>query len=105
MIKPISPEEVADAKKDYFPDYVIQAVNESIAKNYSGGRAEIMQNEIITAIMENAKKSGVTLTRGQVFGNRYLDFEDIYRANGWQVEYDKPAYNENYQANFIFRRK
>jgi hypothetical protein len=32
-----------------------------------------------------------------------LDIEDTYREAGWKVEYDKPAYCENYPANFTFR--
>jgi hypothetical protein len=31
-----------------------------------------------------------------------LDIEPIYREAGWIVEYDKPAYCENYDANFTF---
>lgn len=40
--------------------------------------------------------------RNVVFANKWLDIEDIYREQGWRVDYDKPAYNENYQASFTF---
>lgn len=28
----------------------------------------------------------------------WLDLEDIYRDEGWTVEYDSPGYNETYEA-------
>lgn len=33
----------------------------------------------------------------------HLDVEDVYRAAGWEVTYDKPGYNETYDATFTFR--
>ena len=34
-----------------------------------------------------------------------MDFEDLYRKSGWSVSYDKPAYNENYDAFLIFNKR
>ena len=31
--------------------------------------------------------------------------EPLYREKGWNVEYDKPGYNEFYKARFIFKKK
>lgn len=105
MIKPVSPDEVVTLKARLLPDYVIEGVNECIAENYLGGKAHFTQNDVIAKILSKAAVAGIGITRQQLFGNKYLDFEDIYRQNGWQVEYDKPAYNESYEANFTFRRK
>ena len=37
-----------------------------------------------------------------LYEKHYLDVEDAYRKRGWIVDYDKPAYNETYDAFFEF---
>ncbi len=32
----------------------------------------------------------------------WLNVEELYRAQGWTVTYDKPGYNESYPATFTF---
>lgn len=100
MIKPVSPTEVVPLKKSLMPDGVIAAWNALIAKKLSNGRAYILQNEAITEIIANTGA-----TRAEVFANQWLDIEPLYRAEGWIVVYDKPAYCENYEANFTFTAK
>lgn len=100
MVKPIRPDEVTATKKQYIPDGIIEAFNEAIAKNYSNGYATVYQDDVMTIAIE---KTGYS--RSRIFENNWLDVEDIYRAEGWNVLYDKPAYNENYRAYFEFRRK
>lgn len=98
-MEPIKPEEVNELKKKLIPEVVIETVNELIAKNYRGKSAFIKQKDIVSALLEKG------LTSVEVYDNNYLDFEDIYRAAGWKVEYDKPAYNESYDASFTFTVK
>jgi hypothetical protein len=43
--------------------------------------------------------------RAVVFDKGWLDVESIFRAEGWKVKYDKPAYCETYKAFFVFSRK
>ena len=43
------------------------------------------------------------VTRSMIFEKHWLDFEDIYRKAGWFVNFDKPAYNETYDAFFEFK--
>ena len=105
MIEPIKPSEVVSLKSKILPDYVIEAINESIAENFLNGRAKIEQTAIINKIMTKAAAQDIGLSRNQIFANHYLDFEDIYRAQGWSVHYDKPGYNESYEANFVFKEK
>lgn len=45
------------------------------------------------------------LLRGDVFERGYLDIEETYRKAGWSVVYDKPGYNETYDAFYTFTRK
>jgi hypothetical protein len=40
--------------------------------------------------------------REDVFKNGWLNVEHLYETHGWKVEYDKPAYNEDYPATFKF---
>jgi len=94
--RPIRPDEVAQAK--VFPKAVFAAFNELIAEKYQSRRAVIRQDAVIERIL--AKDP--TLRRGDIFDKGWLDVEDLYRAQGWIVEYDKPGYCETYEATFTF---
>ncbi len=95
MVDPISPNQIQ--KK--IPDFVIEVVNQLLIKHFSNGRATIKQNEII-ALLELRG-----LNRQEIFTNHWLDIEELYQANGWKVTYDKPGYNESYEACFEFEVK
>lgn len=97
--KPFSPDQIAEAKKAVIPAGVIGVFNRLIAKHYSEGSAEIGQKEIVAAICATME-----CERGKVFAEKWLDVEDLFRAEGWKVVYDKPAYNESYEATFTFSR-
>jgi hypothetical protein len=45
------------------------------------------------------------LNRNEIFKKGWLDVEEIYGKAGWKVEYDKPGYNEDYAAHFIFTNR
>jgi len=96
MTNPIRPEEVTDGKKFQMPDAVLESFNALIARNFSGGRATVKQNDIVTLIASKG------FHRQEVFDNHWLDVEDIYRQAGWEVTYEKPGYNESYEAYFMF---
>lgn len=102
MKGPISPSQVADCKKATFPSFVFEAVNELIAENYTSGRAEFTQDKVIERML--SKGAGTGVTRSSLFENGWLNFEEVYRASGWSVYYDKPGYNESYRANFTFKK-
>ena len=95
-IKPLSKEEVKRAIK--MPDIIIKTVNELLIKNYSNGKSIIMQSEIVDIV--SGDPDGISRT--DIYDNNYLDFEDVYRAIGWKVTYDKPGYCESYDPRFIF---
>ncbi len=102
MTKPLSPDEIGIFAAQAFPEYVFTAVNKLLARATNG---KIYQKNVIEAILEEASAAGVILSRSDIFAKGYLDFEEAYRAVGWKVTYDKPAYNESYDANFTFKRK
>lgn len=101
-IEPIRPDEVSDEKFKTFPDEVISAWNEMIVQKWNPalGVAHIKQEEIVELLALRVPNTN----RGVVFEKHYLDIEELYRAQGWKVLYDKPHYTENYKAYFEFRK-
>ena len=100
-VKPISPQDVVELKKSVIlPPKVIEVWNRVIAKNYSGKRSHFTQTEIVSDIAKALEVNGKT-----IYDNKWLDVEEVYRAEGWKVEYAKPGYNESYEATFTFTHK
>ena len=105
MTKAISPEvakkESAQFRIDRIPQVVIQAVNNLIIKEMAdncGSTITITQKEIINEII----RLDPGMTSSKIYENNYLDFEDVYRKEGWKVSYDKPGYCESYEPKFSF---
>ena len=98
-MKPISPKDIVIAKKAIMPDGVIKAFNETIAKNYSSGYSKFTFKEVAALIA-----TYLEISTDDVYKNKYLDVEEIYRKEGWKVSTDQPAYNESYAATFTFRK-
>lgn len=110
-IKPILPDEVVSKKLEIFPDNMLESVNELIAKHWDGYSAHFKQKELEDLYLEKCKSKSTDVNfkiekaRQEMYDNHWMDFEDIYRNSGWKVEYDKPGYNESYEATFEFKRK
>ena len=109
MIKPINPDDIPAMKAAYIPDWIVEEVNKLIARNFSSGSAMVKQNEIIDAA-RCSERNGFEFDtadefRNIMFAKGYLNIEEIYRAAGWKVSYDKPGYNESYDAYFVFSKK
>ena len=106
-VKPISPKEIGSVKSKIFPPEVLEAVNELIAENYTNGRAEVDQKDLVERILlkmnGNVPSEMRIVKRREVFDKGWLNIEEIYREQGWQVSYDKPGYNEDYEAYFVFK--
>jgi hypothetical protein len=98
MVTPLKPADMQAAQAARIPDEVIEVVNELLAKEFSNGRATLLQKDVIAALCNK-----MMCTRESVFANRWLDFEPAFRQAGWKVSYDKPAYNESYEARYEFR--
>ena len=45
------------------------------------------------------------IKKGDIFTNNWLDIEPLYEDIGWKVTYDKPGFNETYEATFTFDKK
>lgn len=96
-VKPISPNEV---KANPVPDEVILVWNMLINKYWDGYSSIVMQRDAVSEIA-----SSLGIQEKEVFANKYLDIDQLYRDVGWKIEYDKPAANEFYPSKFIFKPK
>ena len=99
QIAALSPKEVVNARKASMPDVVIEVFNQLIAEKFNGHNAVVHQDQVVKELVAKG------LDRGDIFQKGWLDVEDIYRKKGWKVEYDKPGYNESYEAYFDFSVK
>ena len=100
MSGPIKPDEVQSKKDASIPEEVFQVFNDLITENWSNNSANVTQDEAVKRIAAK-----LDITRQEAFDKGYLDVESAYRKAGWRVEYDKPGYNEDYKAFFVFRKK
>lgn len=100
MIAPITPDDIVSEKAKQLPDAVIEVFNYFIARNYVGSQAVVKQEDVVVMLVEKLQ-----IERRAVFDKRYLSVKSLYENAGWDVEYDKPAYNEHYDPTFTFKRK
>lgn len=100
-IKPIAPNELVENLAMVFPDWVIQGINNAIQKEFRGTYPiTILEKDIVESILLVAPEN---TTRVELYNNKYIDFEPLYRQWGWNVTYDKPAWNEDYKPSFEFK--
>ena len=102
MTKPIRPEDIPDQKQSDIPDLVIETFNKLIAQHYVRGVAKVMQNDIMAAICVAFEGN---YTRQEIYEKGWMDIESLFEAHGWHVDYDKPGYNETYEACFTFSKQ
>lgn len=100
MVAPIKPDEVAATKQAILPPEVITCWNNMIAQKFSGGEARIELKDIIASITK-----AMNTNSKRVLDEDWLEVEDIYRAAGWKVVYDRPGYDETYEPFFVFSKK
>lgn len=102
-VKPISPAEAQEKQIQSIPDFIVEAVNELIAKKIGDNNSvNITQDAIVELAMQKAPEG---TTRQIIYDNHWMDIEPLFRKAGWNVEYDKPAYCETYAVNFTFTKK
>jgi len=99
MRKPLSPASVEKAKAREIPSVVIEIFDGLITENWSDGEAVVGQNEAVKRIAERLK-----ISRQAVFDRGLLDVMSVYERAGWKVAYDKPGFNETYEATFTFTK-
>lgn len=105
MPGPIKPKDVAKLRKHIIPEEVFEAFNEMIAASWDGRSAVVFQNEVAALACEKLVRRNPDFTESDLYARGWLDIEDLYRKAGWSVSYDKPGYNEDYEASFRFTKK
>lgn len=97
-MEPITKAQVQEnLKQRVFPDFIIQAFNECITEASIKKSSTVLQKDVLKRIKQISGKDSK-----EIFENNWLDVEDHYRQAGWKVHYDKPGYNEDYEASFTF---
>lgn len=100
-VKAITPYEATrQSQRTKIKAEVIVAFNELIVENLRDGEAVISQKDVVDRIMQKIK-----CERQVIFDSHWLDIEDIYRKQGWEVIYEKPGFNESGEAWFTFKTK
>jgi hypothetical protein len=101
LLEPVTPEEIEEGI-NVFPDFVIEAFNYCIIVNYNKKYSfKIYQSDVIDRILRKNKK----IKKEDIFNNKWLDVEILYRSKGWEVDYHKPPYYENWPSYFLFKKK
>jgi len=101
----LTPNEALGRAGENIPEDVISIVNkllmENLRVNISNDRkylsSNVLQNDIVDRIVE-----ATMVPSEAIFKKRWMDFEPVFRRAGWKVVYDRPGYNETYEANFTF---
>lgn len=102
----MSPDEALAGKVASIPPFVIAAVNQLLTERFSGRSCTFSQNAVVELAQKIAAEtlSAEAIDEQLFYDRHWLDFEVIYRKEGWSVVYDKPAYNETYEAFWTFSR-
>lgn len=94
-VKPVTPEEALSGMT--LPDEVMKTWNTAVTKAVQGN-GKVNQDDIVDALMAATGRN-----RQFIFDEGWLDVENIYRNVGFDVEYHRPTYDENWEAYFIFK--
>jgi len=100
QIKPLSPKDLNKNIDKVIPSFVIKAVNKLLKKDFRGSEVIIKKKDLITEINKIKEISDIEL-----YGNKWLDFEPIFRKNGWNVMYETPDRDQNFDDFFRFKPK
>lgn len=108
-VRPIKANEIQTEKAKVIPETMIEAANQLLVENInpSGTRATFKFKELKRRYKELVAGKGATedeINEVKV-ETWWLDIEDTYRENGWNVNVDCPAYNESYDGYYEFTIK
>jgi hypothetical protein len=101
-VKAFTPTEAAGASVTRIPDVVIEAVNAVLAKYAANRRSfSIPKREIVEEITSRDPE----LTEDVLLANHWLDFEQVYREQGWKCHYESPDWGSSGGGYFEFQAK
>lgn len=94
-----SPKDALVRHGETIPEELLAVVNKFLAERIHKGQITITRKELADALQFTQINESEALERG------WLDFEELYRAQGWKVTYDKPGFNETYVGFWLFEAK
>lgn len=84
--------------RNRIPEEIFNVFNDMIQEKWDGKQAILRQNDVIKQI-----EIQTSFNREYLFDKKYLDVEPSFHERGWNVVYDKPAYNETYEPFWRFQ--
>ena len=102
-IKPIKPNEVISMKMRQIPSEMIESVNELIVENWDGKSSKILLEDVIDRYFskKNIIKSNDEINL--IYKSHWLDFEQLFYDEGWNVIYETPARDEDFKEYYLFK--
>lgn len=112
----------ADVKPPPIPKEIFDAFNELIAEKIRGGSATLFLKEVYKRCEDKFMEAGFDprpeadrkkkITKGElrdliadaIYNHDWLNVAPSYREQGWTVTYDRPGFNETFQASYEFRK-
>ena len=105
-MKAFSPAEVRKHKGNVIPAEILDATNDLLAARYTPGRKiSIKLKDIVELAKEKMRAAGNPEANENFYDKNWMDIESLYEDAGWKVSFDKPGYNESYDAFFDFSEK
>lgn len=93
-VRPITPQEASTGA--HIPDIVFTTINKYLQERGGQDRIVLQQEKL----MQMLEAEGID--RKEAYDKRWIDIEPYYIKAGWSVTYDKPGYNEEGSAYFVF---
>ena len=100
QVTPLSPKDLKDSVDKAIPSFVITAVNKLLKKDFRNSEVIIKKKDLIIEI-----KKIKEVTNEELYDNKWLDFEPIFRKNGWNVAFESPDRDESFDDYFKFKPK
>lgn len=95
MSNAISPKDIPNIKKEYFPSFVLKVWNRLIAENYKFDRSVVSLKRVEQELTDKVDGE-------DEFSDSWLYVKEIYEEEGWDVQYQ---YNSNRIHTVTFIKK
>lgn len=87
-------------REKHIPNFVVRAIDNILRQKYSSSLdCTISVQEIVDLIPEDKRE----MAKVDIFYNGWRYYESLYTQRGWNVAYQGPTQEDNYEANFTFK--
>lgn len=102
FVEALKPRDIIEDLENIIPGFVVEAVNNLLKKNYRGSSTTIKQADIQNEILRISPEE---ITQQSIYDNKWMDFDEIFKKKGWDVEYIKSDYTGGFKSYFTFTPK